>query len=131
MKPLLVLFAIAGTALAQQPASESGGSQPSAADITRGRAGGDASRTSTSVRIEGDANQGAGVNNLAGESASKTPRIDPAATNGTAATAATPSVTVTGASSSQPDIITVQPVKTSGTTSPAAGATDSGAGAER
>jgi hypothetical protein len=119
MKPLFLLLAMAATAVAQE-------AQPSAADITAGRVGGDPARTSTSIRIDGNANQGAGVNNLAGETANKTLRIDPEAA------VATPSITVTGAASAQPsEPVPVQPMKTSGSTEPSDGATDTGPGAEQ
>ena len=119
MKPLLLLFATAAVAFAQE-------AQPSAADIIHGRVAGDPARTSTSIRIDGNANQGAGVNNLAGETSNKTLRIDPAA----AATA--PSITVTGAASAQPaEPAPVQPMKTSGSTEPSDGATDTGPGVEQ
>lgn len=142
MKPLLILFAMAATAMAQQTVTEAP-EKATAADITRGRAGGDGALTSTSIRIEGNANQGAGVNTLAGDTPSQTLRIDSAATAGEATVSGTSAMTATGASSAQPATQTneaaskepgteaVQPVKTSGSTSPESGATDTGPGAER
>jgi hypothetical protein len=130
---------MAAAAFGQQQAGEPE-TKPSAADITRGRAGGDGTRTSTGVEIQGNANQGAGVNTLTGATSDKTLRIEPtAAVREEPATSGTSAITVTGAAAAQPvepskettDTVTIQPQKTSGTTSPSAGATDTGAGAER
>lgn len=142
MKPLFILLVVAASAMAQQQVTEAP-EKSSAADITRGRTGGDGSQTSTSIRIEGNANQGAGVNTQAGENSNKTLRIEPSAAAGEANVSGTSTIAVTGASSGQPvtqtngasgkepGTETVQPVKTSGSTTPEAGATDTGPGAER
>ena len=99
MKPLFLILALTATALGQQVSEPN--NQASAADITRGRTGGDSSRTSTSVRVEGDANKGAGENTLSGATSAGTLRIDPTATARQAATGTT-ALTVTGATTIQP-----------------------------
>jgi hypothetical protein len=99
MKPLFLIFALTATAMGQQISEPD--NQASAADITRGRVGGDPSRTSTSVRVEGDANKGAGENALTGATSEGTLRIDPAAAAREAASGTT-TLTVTGAATTQP-----------------------------
>lgn len=100
MKALFLILALTATAVGQQVEPDR---QPTAADITRGRTGGDPARTSTSVRVEGDANKGAGEDTTMGGTSDGTLRIDPQAEARAAAVATgTTALSVTGAAAAQP-----------------------------
>jgi hypothetical protein len=138
MKPLFLILALTATAVGQQVIEPD--RQAPAADITRGRVGGDPSRTSTSVRVEGDANKGAGENTTMGATSEGTLRIDPeaAARDAAAAMTGTAALTVTGAASAQPVAPTHGTVEGNGAAPADQGANpspspamDTGAGAER
>lgn len=138
MKPIFLILALTASAMGQQAIEPD--RQATAADITRGRVGGDPSRTSTSIRVEGDANKGAGENTLTGATSEGTLRIDPAAAAREAAvTTGTPAITVTGAAPTQPSQTngTAEGDAAAPTTqgaaspSPSPAAMDTGAGAER
>jgi hypothetical protein len=136
MKALFLILALTATAVGQQVEPDR---QPSAADITLGRTGGDPARTSTSVRVEGEANKGAGEDTSMGGTAAGTLRIDPAAeAREAAATTGTTAPSVTGAGSADPvassngtaEGDTAAPTTTA-SPAPSPASMDTGPGAER